>query len=107
MLELTDHRVISSSVKSQFDEVREHIKDLPIYDSDTFMKIQAFEWLITATSLVHGDAHDKQQEKEVEEVKVYSLSFWESLYKQHENYLKVLPMLEEHPIIQNILWEID
>ena len=62
-----DHKAISLSVKRQFNEVKEHIKDLPIYDSDTFMKIQAFEWLITATSLVHGDVEEK--DKEVVELK--------------------------------------
>ena len=69
------------------------------------MKIQAFEWLITATELVFGEA-DGQGKKEVQEEKYHSLNFWDALYKQHENYLRVLPMLEEHPIIQNILWEI-
>ena len=39
--------------------------------------------------------------------RIYTLSFWEQLFRQHENYLKVLPILEDHPIIQNILWEMD
>jgi len=29
------------------------------------------------------------------------------MYKQHELFLPVLPLLRDHPIIQKILWEID
>jgi len=46
--------VISEGTRRSFEEAKLKIKDLPVFDNDTFMRIQAFEWLLTATSLIQG-----------------------------------------------------
>ena len=47
------------------------------------MRIQAFEWLLRATSMIQGDADAKQKTNDWEEAntKIYALGEWESLYK--------------------------
>ena len=46
--------VISEGTRKSFEEAKLKIKDLPVFDNDTFMRIQAFEWLLMATSLIQG-----------------------------------------------------
>jgi hypothetical protein len=47
---------VDQAVIMDFNAVKEEIKDLPIYESDLFLKIQAFEWLLNAKNLVEGGA---------------------------------------------------
>lgn len=49
---LTD--VIAPGTRKLFEEAKQKIRDLPVFDNDTFMRIQAFEWLLMATSLIQG-----------------------------------------------------
>ena len=49
--------VISIETRSLFEDCKQCIKDLPVFDTDTFMRIQAFEWLLMATSLIQGQSH--------------------------------------------------
>lgn len=64
-----------------------------MYDSDLFLKIQAFDWLLNAKNLVeHGS-------KSLDGKFVFSLQYWENMLKQHELFIKTLPILKDHPIL--------
>jgi hypothetical protein len=45
-------QTVSFAIREQFQDVKDQIKNLPIYDADTFLRIQAFEWLLTSTRLI-------------------------------------------------------
>ena len=46
--------VVSTETRKLFEEAKQKIKELPVFDNDTFMRIQAFEWLLMATGLIQG-----------------------------------------------------
>ena len=75
--------LVDEAVIQDFNVVKEEIKDLPIYDSDLFLKIQAFEWLLNAKNLVEGGAQSDGKF-------ISSLPYWETMLKQHEQFLKSL-----------------
>jgi len=49
--------VVSEETRNLFEDAKQRIKELPVFDNDTFMRIQAFEWLLMATSMIKGQPY--------------------------------------------------
>jgi len=94
-------KAVSEESLARFARLKDRIKELPLFDSNLFMRIQAFEWLLGAKALV-----DKGS-KGADEKFIFSLPYWENMYSQHEQFIKSLPILKDHPILQRMMWEIE
>ena len=93
--------VIDREVSEAFGRLKEQIKELPLFDSALFVRIQAFDWLLGVKNLV-----DKGSKGSTEKF-IFSLPYWETMHSQHEQFLKALPMLKDHPVLQRMIWEIE
>jgi hypothetical protein len=96
---------------------------LPVHDSEMVQKIQAFDWLINASNLLSGKnkVNSNQLKEAVSSNEDSSgtsapgagkpilkgIQYWEKMLTTHKKFLEVLPLLDEHPIIQKIECEID
>ena len=89
---------------------------LPVHDAEMDKKIQAFDWLINASNLlsqknkVNVSIDTEKEERTSPEGKpviLKGITYWEKMLSDHQKFLEVLPLLDDHPIIQKIECEID
>lgn len=65
---------LSEEVQFAFNSIKDRIKELPLYDNQLFVRIQAFDWLLSAKSLVEKGS------KGTDEKFIFSLQYWENMH---------------------------
>ena len=84
-------------IKKKFMSLKQEMKKIPVYDKESFVKVQVFDWLFTILDMIK--TKDKEEPK--------SIGTWESKVKQSEQFQDVMSHLKNHRIYQMLIFEVD
>ena len=101
-------------LRTQFEEVRQHLNSLPVFERDLSMRCSIYEWMYSSSDMLSNGP----------EAEIISIGSWDSKIKQADTYsdqlksyqgggttssglLHLLRSLKNHPIYQRLLWEVN
>jgi len=102
----------------QYYQMRADITKLPIYERQTYKRVQAFVWIFNAYDLLatgvieedspfHVQVDQRRSAKPSDDTSHFmSIKQWKDFIKQHQSFLSIFPDLGEHSIVQQLLWEV-
>lgn len=83
------------------------ITRLPIYDKQTYRKIQAFVWLFNAYDLLEDGNIPMTSPFSIESDNKYlSIKQYKDFLKLHKSFAKIYPDLLTHSVVHQLGWEI-